>query len=140
MSADDEEWTKDWTVGVRLWVERDGETLLGPGRLELLEAIERCHSISAAARDLHMSYRRAWLLVEGMNRAAGQPLVRTQTGGRDGGGAELTPRGRLAADLFRQLQARRRTRSPDLSPRLGPARTAFTSPPPPVSKSCCAAS
>jgi molybdate transport system substrate-binding protein len=106
MSADGPEWMSDWTVGVRLWLERDGATVLGPGQLELLETIDRCHSISAAARELGMSYRRAWLLVESMNRAAGQMLIRTQTGGREGGGAALTPQGRLAATAFRALQER----------------------------------
>jgi molybdenum ABC transporter molybdate-binding protein len=106
MRGDWQEWMRDWQVGVRLWVERSGEAILGPGRLELLEAIDRCHSISAAARDLGMSYRRAWLLVESINRAAGEVLVRRQTGGRDGGGAELTPRGHVAVRVYRELQVR----------------------------------
>ncbi len=106
MNGDELEWMRDWTVGVRLWLERSGEAILGPGRLELLEAIDRCHSISAAARQLKMSYRRAWLLVESINRGAGDELVRRQTGGRDGGGAELTTRGRLAIELYRELQGR----------------------------------
>jgi molybdate transport system substrate-binding protein len=88
---------------VRLWVEIEGRPLLGPGRLELLEAVERCHSISAAARQVGMSYRRAWLLVDGMNRAAGAELVTTKTGGKRGGGASLTDRGRFAVTVFRGL-------------------------------------
>lgn len=106
MSTAGDEWMNDWTVGVRLWMERSGESILGPGRLELLEAIDRCHSISAAARTLGMSYRRAWLLVDSINRAAGEVLVRRQTGGRDGGGAELTPRAHAAIAAYRTLQAR----------------------------------
>jgi molybdenum ABC transporter molybdate-binding protein len=106
MSNTEQEWMNDWTVGVRLWMERAGEAVLGPGRLELLEAIERCHSISAAARKLGMSYRRAWLLVDSVNRAAGEELVQRQTGGRAGGGAELTARGRAAIAAYRALQAR----------------------------------
>lgn len=96
--------TGAWSVGVRLWVESDGRPLLGPGRLELLEAVERCHSISAAAREVGMSYRRAWLLIDGMNRAAGSELVTTRTGGERGGGATLTDRGRYAVAIFRGLQ------------------------------------
>jgi molybdate transport system substrate-binding protein len=106
MNGDEREWMGEWTVGVRLWLERSGEAILGPGRLELLEAIDRCHSISAAARQLGMSYRRAWLLVESINRAAGVELVRRQTGGREGGGAALTPRGHLAVSVYRDLQER----------------------------------
>jgi molybdate transport system substrate-binding protein len=116
MNGGDYEWMREWTVGVRVWLEHSGETVLGPGRLDLLEAIDRCHSISAAARQLGMSYRRAWLLVESINRAAGDELVRRQTGGRDGGGAELTPRGRLALGVYRELQER--VRRSAASPRL----------------------
>src|SRR5690348_13000380 len=104
MSNEEQGWMNDWTVGVRLWMERSGEAILGPGRLELLEAIDRCHSISAAARELGMSYRRAWLLVESINRAAGEVLVHRQTGGREGGGARLTTHGHAAIRAYRELQ------------------------------------
>ena len=106
MSDEQRDWMREWTVGVRLWVERAGHAVLGPGRLELLEAIDRCRSISGAARELRMSYRRAWLLVDSINRAAGVALVRTQTGGPEGGGAELTEHGRMAMAAFCELQAR----------------------------------
>lgn len=106
MSNEEQGWMSDWTVGVHLWMERSGESILGPGRLELLEAIDRCHSISAAARELGMSYRRAWLLVDSINRAAGEVMVRRQTGGREGGGAELTARAHAAIAAYRALQAR----------------------------------
>jgi molybdate transport system substrate-binding protein len=99
-------WKSDWTVGLRLWVERAGQAILGKGRLDLLEGIERCHSISAAARQMHMSYRQAWLLVQSMNEAAGEPLVIAATGGIHGGGAQLTPLGRRAATVFRHLEQR----------------------------------
>jgi molybdenum ABC transporter molybdate-binding protein len=93
----------DWTVGVRVWVESAGQTVLSPGRLELLEAVDRLHSISAAARQVGMSYRHAWLLIDGMNRAAGSELVTTRTGGQRGGGAFLTDRGRYTVALFRSV-------------------------------------
>src|SRR5260221_12082222 len=60
---------------------------IGPGRADLLGAITRTGSISAAAREMKMSYRRAWLLVEAMNSAFRRPLVETLTGGDGGGGA-----------------------------------------------------
>lgn len=63
---------------------------MGPGKAALLEAIDRTGSISAAARDLEMSYRRAWLLVDTMNQCFRQPLVSTETGGQKGGGAHVT--------------------------------------------------
>jgi molybdenum ABC transporter molybdate-binding protein len=105
-------WMDDWTVGVRVWVERAGKAVLGRGRLELLEEIDRRHSISAAARHLGMSYRHAWVLVQETNEAAGEPLVEAVVGGSHGGGAQLTAHGRLAVAVFRDLHDRlRRTAS-----------------------------
>jgi molybdate transport system substrate-binding protein len=97
-------WSKDWVVGVRVWLERRGHAILGKGRLELLEGIDRWRSISAAARDMGMSYRHAWLLVQSINQAAGSRLVESAVGGSAGGGARLTPRGRAVVAVFRALQ------------------------------------
>jgi molybdenum ABC transporter molybdate-binding protein len=97
-------WGKGWRVGLRLWIERADRAILGRGRLELLEGIDRQRSISAAARQMGMSYRRAWELVQSINEAAGEPLVIAATGGAHGGGAQLTPLGRWAVRIFRQLQ------------------------------------
>ena len=87
----------------RLWVEKDGEVFLGPGRIALLEQIDRLKSISGAARAMNMGYRHAWLLVETMNRLARAPLVEKSVGGRDGGSARLTPEGRRALEDFKSL-------------------------------------
>jgi molybdate transport system substrate-binding protein len=118
MSAADQPLGTDWVVGVRAWVERDGHALLGKGRHELLQAIERTHSISAAARHLGMSYRHAWLLVQSINQAAGEPLVAAAPGGRRGGGTTLTPHGRAAMALFGELQERLHQTAAGLLPRL----------------------
>lgn len=99
-----------WGLKVRVWVERDGRKVLGPGRAELLEQIDKLHSISAAAKAMNMSYRRAWELVRDTNEAAGVELVAVATGGPGGGGATLTPHGHAAVRLYRELVARfRRT-------------------------------
>ncbi|MBN9118944.1 MAG: LysR family transcriptional regulator [Planctomycetes bacterium] len=95
-----------WGLKVRVWVERDGKKVLGPGRVELLGHIESLHSISAAAKKMNMSYRRAWTLVRDMNTAAGEPLVEVTTGGAGGGGAALTARGKEAVALYQRLVAR----------------------------------
>src|SRR5262245_41964988 len=92
-----------WSLKVRVWVERDGRKVLGPGRVELLGHIDRHHSISAAAKQMNMSYRRAWGLVRDMNEAAGEALVELTTGGSGGGGAILTSRGREAIALYRRI-------------------------------------
>lgn len=97
-------WNDDWGVGIRVWLERAGRALLGRGRLELLEGIERFHSISAAARQMNMSYRHAWLMVQRINEAAGEALINAATGGSHGGGAALTPTGRAAVATYREIQ------------------------------------
>jgi molybdate transport system regulatory protein len=95
-----------WGLKVRVWVERGGVKVLGPGRVELLGHIGRERSISAAAKKMDMSYRRAWELVKAMNDAAGVPLVEASTGGPGGGGASVTTHGRRAVRLYRELVAR----------------------------------
>lgn len=77
---------------------------IGPGKIRLLEAIAATGSISAAGRSLGMSYRRAWLLVDEINRAFTQPAVAGQTGGSGGGGTALTDWGRELVDLYRGLE------------------------------------
>ena len=81
-----------------------GASSLGPGKVALLEEIGRHGSISAAARAMDMSYRRAWLLVESMNTGFSQPLVTTATGGKRGGGAELTEFGREVLRRYREME------------------------------------
>lgn len=80
------------------------EIAMGPGKAALLEAITREGSISAAGRALGMSYRRAWLLVDAMNRCWAEPLVNTATGGTRGGGARLTKAGETALARYRALE------------------------------------
>jgi molybdenum ABC transporter molybdate-binding protein len=111
-------WDNDWKVGVRVWMERAGRAILGEGRLELLEGIDRWHSISEAARRMRMSYRHAWLLVQDMNEAAGEPIVAAATGGKRGGGAALTARGRWAVDVFRDLREQVQRTAASIVPRL----------------------
>jgi molybdate transport system regulatory protein len=79
---------------------------MGPGKADLLEAIARTGSISAAGRALGMSYRRAWLLVDTMNRCFVKPLVETHPGGGKGAGAKLTREGEAALAAYRALSMR----------------------------------
>lgn len=89
---------------VRLRLLLGEDIALGPGKADLLEAIERHGSISAAAKSLDMSYRRAWLLVETMNACFERPLVSSAKGGKGGGGATVTETGRRVLAAFRRLQ------------------------------------
>lgn len=78
---------------------------IGPGKIALLEAIAETGSISAGARRLGMSYRKAWLLIDAFNNTFREPVISTETGGEQGGGARLTETGREVLRLFRELEA-----------------------------------
>ena len=80
-------------------------TAMGPGKAELLEAIAAEGSISGGARAMGMSYRRAWILVDTMNRSWTRPLVETSVGGGGRGGARLTPFGEEVLTAYRALEA-----------------------------------
>lgn len=77
---------------------------IGPGKIALLEAIRATGSISAAARKIGMSYRRAWLLVEEINQSLRSPAVEAATGGKRGGGASLTNVGERIIEIYRTIQ------------------------------------
>jgi molybdate transport system regulatory protein len=93
------------TVGVRLRVVLEPHIAIGPGKADLLEAIAADGSISAAAKRMGMSYKRAWLLVETMNACFRSPLVSAAKGGRAGGGAELTRLGAEVLATYRRMEA-----------------------------------
>lgn len=84
----------------RIWITGPKGTFLGYGRVVLLERIRDHGSISAAARSMKMSYRHAWKLVDSMNHESNSPVVVSSTGGRGGGGAELTSTGKEAIEIF----------------------------------------
>ena len=81
------------------------QDMIGPGKVALLEGIERSGSISAAGREMGMSYKRAWMLIEALNGMFSAPLVESARGGAGGGGATLTDTGRQVLALFREIEA-----------------------------------
>lgn len=91
-------------VQFRLRISRRDDIAVGPGKVDLLEAIEATGSISAAARSLGMSYRRAWLLVDTMNRCFRSPVVDAEAGGKRGGGARLTRLGAEVIQRYRRIE------------------------------------
>lgn len=106
---------------------------IGPGKVRLLELIDELGSISAAARAMEMSYRRAWLLTENMNTMFREPVLTPEIGGTQGGGAVLTHLGREIVRRFRRMEAatrkaiagdlaglKARTKAPARSPRRKP--------------------
>lgn len=92
--------TPSYQLKGRFWIESSQGTFLGIGRVLLLEKIREYGSISAAARSMQMSYRQAWALVNSMNQHSNLPLVQSATGGKGGGGANLTSTGEQAIELF----------------------------------------
>ncbi|MCE2483010.1 MAG: LysR family transcriptional regulator [Alphaproteobacteria bacterium] len=81
-------------------------TTLGPGKARVLETIAETGSISATARELGMSYRRCWMLVDSLNRCFCEPVITTATGGANGGGAALTGFGREIIRRYRDIEVK----------------------------------
>ena len=93
-----------FTLNGRIWVELAGEKILGHGRIELLERIQRSGSIRQAALQMKMSYKQAWDLINHMNTHFKQPLVSSHRGGKGGGNATLTAEGLRVIAEFHRLQ------------------------------------
>lgn len=96
-------------VQFRLRITRGEDIAVGPGKIALLEAIAATGSITAAAKLLDMSYRRAWLLVDTMNRSFKTPVVEAEAGGKRGGGTALTPLGMQVVRRYRHAELQART-------------------------------
>jgi molybdate transport system regulatory protein len=87
----------------KLWIEVGGEPVFGRGRLFLLEAIDRYGSMNRAAREINISYRKAWSYITAMEERMGIDLVRRQKGGKNGGGTELTDEARTFLKKYAEL-------------------------------------
>jgi molybdate transport system regulatory protein len=90
---------------VRFRVDFGRRCSIGIGKIELLEGIARSGSLSEAARQMRMSYRRAWLLLSDLNTSFDEPVARANTGGRGGGGAVLTPFGERLIAGYRNMES-----------------------------------
>lgn len=80
-----------------------GQRMIGPGKMELLAHLDATGSLAAAAKEMGMSYMRAWKLVQDMNRDPKRPMVATVRGGPQGGAGKLTPRGKKILELYQQM-------------------------------------
>jgi molybdate transport system regulatory protein len=91
---------------LRLRIRFGPDSLIGPGRADLLELVAETGSISAAGARMGMSYRRAWGMIDALNATFRAPLVETVRGGAQGGGARLTDTGRAVLSRYRAIEAR----------------------------------
>ena len=94
----------DLKIKSKLWIEVDGNPVFGRGRRFLLEAIEKYGSISQAAKEINISYRKAWGFIKAMEERLGFKLINRQTGGRNGGGASLTEEARNFLQKYAALE------------------------------------
>ena len=93
-------------ISARIRIYFGAERAIGPGRIELLEAVQRTGSLAQAARAMNMSYRRAWQLMQSLNSSLASPASIAAKGGRHGGGATLTPAGKALIRAYRGFESR----------------------------------
>lgn len=92
-----------YKIKSRIWIEYDDHVLLGEGRVQLLKAIEETGSLSKAAKTLNISYKKAWDLIDSVNKSAEQPVTINSIGGKGGGGAHLTAYGKSLIRVFDEI-------------------------------------
>ena len=93
----------DYKIKSRIWIEADGDILLGEGRVNLLKAIDKMGSLSKAAKSIGMSYKKAWSLIDAVNKRAEKPVTTSSIGGKGGGGAKLTEYGKSLVETFETI-------------------------------------
>ena len=92
-----------YKIKSRIWIEADDNVLLGEGRVRLLKAIDKTGSLSKAAKSLQISYKKAWTLIDAVNKSSKKPVTVTSIGGKGGGGAVLTEYGKNLILAFEDI-------------------------------------
>lgn len=92
-----------YKIKSRIWIEVDNKMFLGEGRIQLLKSIEKTNSLSKSAKELGMSYKKAWNLIDSVNNKAKEPVVIKNTGGSGGGGTIITEYGKKIISVFDTL-------------------------------------
>lgn len=95
-----------YKVGGKLWIECNGKKFFGPGPVELLALIDQTGSINRAAKEMNMSYKKAWEIINSLNELVDHPLVITQSGGEKGGGSVITEEAKKLIEYHKQLRER----------------------------------
>lgn len=93
----------DYKIKSRIWIETDNKVLLGEGRVHLLKEIQNTGSLSKAAKSLGISYKKAWHLLDAVNKSAEKLVTINSVGGKNGGGTELTEYGKLLVSAFEEI-------------------------------------
>ena len=96
-----------YRIKSRIWIESEDKVLLGEGRVHLLKAIQEMGSLSKAAKSLNLSYKKAWQLLDSVNKSAKKPVTINSIGGKGGGGAELTEYGKSLVVVFDEINKRK---------------------------------
>jgi molybdate transport system regulatory protein len=107
----------DFSVQVKIWLEKNGKSFLGPGRIEILEAIEKTGSLTGATEECNISFRKAWKLISEINEQLEQPVVKSERGGKGGGGkSALTDYGKKLIQQYKYIQEKidELTKDPEL--------------------------
>lgn len=92
-----------YKIKSRIWIELENNVLLGEGRVQLLKAIDETGSLSKAAKSLNISYKKAWDLIDSVNKSAKKPVTINSIGGKGGGGAQLTEYGKSLILAFEDI-------------------------------------
>lgn len=93
----------DYRIKSRIWIEEGDNVLVGEGRVRLLKAIDREGSLSKAAKAIGMSYKKAWTLMDAVNKSAKEAVVTKTVGGQKGGGTIITPYGKRLIEAFETI-------------------------------------
>ncbi len=93
----------NYKIKSRIWIEEGDNVLLGEGRVRLLKAIDKTGSLSKAAKSLQISYKKAWTLIDAVNKSSRQPVTVASIGGKGGGGAVLTEYGKKLIIAFDEI-------------------------------------
>src|SRR5690606_32359911 len=93
----------DYKIKSRIWIESENNVHLGEGRVQLLKAINETGSLSKAAKSINISYKKAWGLLDSVNKSAKKPVTINSIGGKGGGGAELTDYGKALILVFEDI-------------------------------------
>lgn len=93
----------DCKIKSRIWIELEGKEFLGEGKVQLLKAIDQTGSLSKAAKSIGISYKKAWHLIDSVNKTAKKPVTINSIGGKGGGGTELTAYGMSLVRAFEEM-------------------------------------